>query len=158
MFILYCFSISTLFSLTNLLNTRTQPANLCHSRITIPIHTIRIPLQVSHRSLPHLFLFIIGRYTLLQSLKFGWSSSDTPFLAEEDKRMVQTCGEASRSSLQLHALPAHDTHIAELVHQPGIARNRCARVHVRLGYLLWRGTTIDCRHTSGQDIAKDEQL
>lgn len=72
--------------------------------------------------------------------------------------MVQTCGEASRQPLQLYALSAHDTHLAELVHQPGIACNRCSRVHVRLGHLLWRGTAVDCRHTSWQDIAKDEQL
>jgi len=95
---------------------------------------------------------------MLYTFQSGRTPPDPALLAQEDQRVVEARGGVPGQSVQLHAVPAHDPDPAQLVHQPGIAGDRCAAAHLRTGHLLRRGTALGDRHPGGQDAPEDDQL
>lgn len=122
---------------TNPPRRRAQPANVCHSRLHVPVDTERLSVQFSRR--PQSRLSVLGgrRHHVLSAVAARRPTRRQALLSGAGRPMGGPGGGAQGRAAQLHTVPAHDAVPAQLVHQSGGAGDRRAVVSVRRRHVLW---------------------
>ena len=93
-----------------------QFTDICHSRITFPLHNVRIPVRVLHRHRLGVHVFRAGRLAVLHALTVARETIDLEVLPEEGERMGRDSEQTQGQPAELRGVFTGDTFPPELVH------------------------------------------
>lgn len=135
-----------------------QFTSVCHSRLDVPVHHVRVPIQIPRRTDSGVHLLGDWCDIVLFAVPTGWSTSGQTLFSGTSRKMGRSSRKASQRFVELHAVSAYDAVLAELVHQSGGTGHWCVTVSICCGHILRCRTAIVSGHSSGQNIEYHDKL